>query len=69
MSVWISVTERLPKANEKVLVYLFDDVCPYIAWIDDDGYWETEEFMITKKYLPKVWMPLPEPPKGADSDD
>lgn len=61
---WIPVTERLPKANQEVLVYLWDNARAFIAWIDDEGRWETEDFYIDKDYLPKAWMPLPEPPKG-----
>ena len=59
---WIPVTERLPKKDVPVFVYLFGDI-PYIAWINREGEWETEQFTIDHDYLPKVWMPLPEPPK------
>ena len=59
---WIPVTERLPGKDVPVLVYLFGD-SPYIAWINHDGEWETEEFTIDRDYLPKTWMPLPEPQK------
>lgn len=59
---WIPVTEALPEKDVPVLVYLFGD-SPYIAWINHDGEWETEEFTIDRDYLPKTWMPLPEPPK------
>ena len=57
---WIPVTEQLPDKDVPVLVYLFDDN-PYIAWINCDGEWQTEEFITDLDYLPKVWMPLPEP--------
>lgn len=59
---WIPVTERLPDEDISVFVYLFGD-SPYIAWINRDGEWQTEEFMIDRDYLPKAWMPLPEPYK------
>lgn len=59
---WIPVTEKLPGKDVPVLVYLFGD-SPYIAWINHEGEWETEEFTIDRDYLPKAWMPLPEPPK------
>lgn len=62
---WIPVTERLPDKDVPVLVYLFGDV-PHIAWINRDGEWETEEFIIDCDYLPKAWSPLPEPFKGGD---
>ena len=57
---WTPVTEGLPDKDVPVLVYLFGD-SPYIAWINRDGEWETEEFIIDCDYLPKAWMPLPEP--------
>lgn len=57
---WIPVTERLPEEDCPVLVYIFGD-SPYIAWINRDGEWQTEEFIIDCDYLPKAWMPLPEP--------
>lgn len=59
MPRWISVTERLPDEDVPVLVYIFGD-SPYIAWINRDGEWQTEEFTIDRDYLPKAWMPLPE---------
>jgi len=59
---WIPMTERLPKKDIPVFVYLFGD-SPYIAWINHEGEWETEEFTIDRDYLPQAWMPLPEPPK------
>ena len=59
---WISVNERLPEKDQEVLVYLFKDR-PYLAWLNVDGEWETEEFTIDYDYLPTHWMPLPEPPK------
>lgn len=62
MPKWIPVTERLPEKDVPVFVYLFSD-SPYIAWINREGEWETEEFTIDHDYLPKAWLPLPQPPK------
>jgi len=59
---WVSVTEKPPEKDAPVFVYLFSD-SPYIAWINHEGEWETEEFTIDRDCLPKAWMPLPEPPK------
>ena len=59
---WVSVTKKPPEKDVPVFVYLFSD-SPYIAWINHEGEWETEEFTIDRDYLPKAWMPLPTPPK------
>ena len=64
---WIPVSERLPEPFENVLVYLFTAQSPYIAWINENGAWETEEFMLDAfDYKPTAWMPLPEPPKEGE---
>ena len=59
---WIPVTKKPPEKDIPVFVYLFGD-SPYIAWINHEGEWETEEFTIDRDYLPQVWMSLPEPPR------
>lgn len=60
---WILCSERVPEEDEQVLVYLYDS--PYIAWIDSNGEWNTEEFTLDKEKEredePIAWMPLPEP--------
>lgn len=63
---WIPVTERLPKENEDVLVYLWDRQVPYLAWVDTEGRWETNDFYIDIENKPKAWMPLPEPPEKEE---
>lgn len=73
---WIPVTERLPKTNEKVLVYVFDpDFCgPYIEfghwlnWLKRWGEFD-DEVGDFGDYTIIAWMPLPEPPKEADNDN
>lgn len=60
---WISVSERMPEANEEVLIYLWDRPSPYIAWIDQEGRWETNDFYVGIENTPKAWMPLPKPYK------
>jgi hypothetical protein len=60
---WIPVTERLPDADTRVLVYLRDGYGGN-AMIDTDrlhnGRWVRWSKFITH------WMPLPEPPKEVE---
>lgn len=58
---WIPVTEQLPETDEKVLIYLWNNSEPYIAWVDQEGRWKTDDFYVDKDYLPKAWLPLPKP--------
>lgn len=69
---WIPVTERLPKTNEKVLVYVFDpDFCgPYIEfghwlnWLKRWGEFDDEVGDFGDCTI-IAWMPLPDPPEGG----
>ena len=63
-SQWIPCSERLPKVDEYVLVYIND--IAYIAWIDMDGDWCTDEFVVEMADSPNAWMPLPQPFKGDE---
>ena len=64
-SGWISVDERLPEENARVLVYLTHQAYGH-THMDTDriygGTWVRWSGSITH------WMPLPEPPKGEDDD-
>ena len=65
MSEWISVKERLPESNERVLV-----VCRTkkgvqtvnLAYCDDNGHWHGQGSMAGVTH----WQPLPEVPKGCE---
>jgi hypothetical protein len=59
VSEWISVTDRLPKEYEVVLVW--DRECVGIDTCDDPRTERRGQFGLS----PTVthWMPLPEPPK------
>lgn len=59
---WILCNGRPPEEGEEVFVYLFQNSCPYIAWIDD-GRWYTEYFELDEEDYPVAWMPLPQPYK------
>jgi hypothetical protein len=60
---WISVEERLPAEDVRVLVWLRKDHLTTYTRIDTDrhlnGVWVRWYESVTH------WMPLPEPPKGA----
>ena len=70
---WIPVTKRLPKTNEKVLVYVFDpDFCgPYIEfghwlnWLKRWGEFD-DEVGDFGDYTIIAWMSLPELPKEEE---
>ena len=60
---WISVEERLPSPDERVLVWLKANSAPYTQ-IDTDriinGRWVRWRGCVSH------WMPLPEPPEKGD---
>ena len=65
MNDWISVKDRLPKNNERILAwckdYCIHDVVwdwPGCSWFDEVTGVEHKELFVTH------WMPLPELPKG-----
>ena len=62
---WIPVSERLPKPDEEVFVYLWGNV-PHLASVNSEGQWETDQFYLDADDTPKAWMPLPEPWKGEE---
>lgn len=61
---WVSVEDRLPEKDTRVLVYLdIKDLNPYSTPFFDtdrilDGKWVRWNSYVTH------WQPLPEPPKG-----
>ena len=69
MSDWISVKDRLPEADCHVLCYYgfgsnegrYMGTLDYYA-TDPDPHFQHEGLGLIAYY----WMPLPEPPKGAD---
>ena len=71
MSEWISVEERLPPIDEKVLCYCKD--CLNKDQEEDIQfgiYFGRDRFCICNSYIPSkiiAWMPLPKPPKYANA--
>lgn len=56
---WIPCSERLPKQEEQVFVYLFG-ISPYIAWYNHlNKKWCTDDFELNADEEPKAWLPLP----------
>ena len=57
---WISVTERLPRCGERVLV--INDGSVWEAYLSISHKWVRQEFVWAAKVT--HWMPLPQPPEG-----
>jgi len=55
---WIPVTERLPEAGTRVLVYADSHID--FGILEEDGYWTDWLYYPIR---PTHWMPLPTPPK------
>ena len=73
---WVPVTERLPDAGKKVLVfaYGYDTITARMCKKTEDGYPVFECKGYDGIYLEMAragrishWMPLPEPPKESES--
>lgn len=65
---WISVDERLPDTNEKVLVCYSNGSMDVAKYIRADGYafwFEEATFFRNITH----WMPLPEAPKGGKAEE
>lgn len=68
---WISIKDRLPERDRKVLVIDGHNGIRILAfWRKNGNEWEwiTETYGISRKNDVKMWMPLPEPPKEATHD-
>ena len=67
---WISVTERLPEKQERVLtVDKYGSICvsEWLPYVDDDLYgWMSDIHELENDII--AWMPLPEPFREDDID-
>lgn len=61
---WISVKEKLPNKNRRVLFYSKNKII-VLGFFSDDGWTEESSEGICKLNYRNVthWMPLPNPPK------
>lgn len=66
---WISVTDRLPEDNTRVLGFSEPDKDIYCYDVDGVKWWTEDYWNTAEGYGITHWMPLPEPPeteKGGD---
>ena len=65
---WISVTERLPEEEERVLIYTKTNITNYGTYTKRYGAYRKEGFICQDGFMwlntASHWMPLPQPPKG-----
>lgn len=64
---WISIKEKLPPIEKKVLIMLPRRKIPAYGEYGEDGFWYSVELHFPFYYdickTPTHWMPLPDPPK------
>lgn len=66
---WISVEDRLPLYNERVLAYVCGRIEPLTLFYRDllvEDYWEDDVQRVIILRAVTHWMPLPQPPKGVE---
>lgn len=65
---WISVDDRLPPRGERVLATTGGGV--FVVWTDNDDEWYIGGIRFEQFFgFVTHWMPLPEAPKGGDTND
>ena len=63
---WISVKDRLPKSDLRVIVYdKYLGIAEGYCISADDTWWL---YYPVKRIFPSYWMPLPEPPEVEDNE-
>ena len=65
---WISVKDRLPEEEERVLIYTKTNITKYGTYTKRYGAYRKEGFICQDGFMwlntASHWMPLPQPPKG-----
>ena len=67
-SGWISVEERLPEKDTRVLVFSECGV-EVFEYEGDDKWWADDGWVHTNTYGITHWQPLPEPPKMKGGEE
>lgn len=68
---WISVEDSLPDVNRSVIVVVQGEDYTYrtVAWLQTSGDWDSNDDGFNQgDECVAYWMPLPEPPKGVNTD-
>ena len=60
---WISVKDRLPENDQRVLCFNYNGEYKVLRWNYIDWMWNSGIEWLKEDYV-LYWMPLPEPPKG-----
>ncbi|MBR5593914.1 MAG: DUF551 domain-containing protein [Bacteroidaceae bacterium] len=60
---WISVKDRLPENDQRVLCFNYNGEYKVLRWNYIDWMWNSGIEWLKEDYV-LYWMPLPQPPKG-----
>ena len=67
---WISVKEKLPTGVREAVLVLCAFNTMFIAYLEGNRWYAiTPKGGVPLTFIPFYWMPLPEPPKGAENED
>ncbi len=62
---WISVAERLPEKDQRVLTWNQIEIQAF-TYAGDNKWWDSECWSYTEEWGITHWMPLPESPKESE---
>ena len=60
---WVSVKDRLPENDQRVLCFNYNGEYRVLRWNYIDWMWNSGIEWLKEDYV-LYWMPLPQPPKG-----